>query len=111
MEGPSKRNPTVTTGRTTQTSWSISNRWVDAGRRGSFADVEVTAAARHHLAGALIGVTSWAFVPGAHPRLRWLRPGWVVEATSVADGRLDRRWWPWSVPPPRESPKSLTGLG
>ena len=59
VEGPSKRNPTVTTGRTTQNKLvhfePVGGRTVAA---GSFANVEVTAAARHHLAGALIEVTS-----------------------------------------------------
>jgi len=59
VEGPSKRNPTVTTGRTTQNKLvhfePVGGRTVAA---GSFANVEVTGAARHHLAGALIEVTS-----------------------------------------------------
>jgi tRNA-2-methylthio-N6-dimethylallyladenosine synthase len=59
VEGPSKRNPTVTTGRTTQNKLvhfePVGGRAVAA---GSFADVEVTGAARHHLTGALVGVTA-----------------------------------------------------
>jgi tRNA-2-methylthio-N6-dimethylallyladenosine synthase len=59
VEGPSKRDPSVTTGRTTQ------NKLVHfepaAGQpiaAGSFADVRVTGAARHHLTGELIEVTA-----------------------------------------------------
>jgi tRNA-2-methylthio-N6-dimethylallyladenosine synthase len=59
VEGPSKRNPTVTTGRTTQNKLvhfePVGGRIVAA---GSFANVEVTGAARHHLTGAFIEVTS-----------------------------------------------------
>lgn len=58
VEGPSKRDPSVTTGRTGQ------NKLVhfDPGPRspvaiGSFAMVEVTGAARHHLVGELVAVT------------------------------------------------------
>ena len=59
VEGPSKRDPAVTTGRTGQ------NKLVHFrtdGRppvpEGAFADVVVTEAARHHLSGALRGVTA-----------------------------------------------------
>jgi tRNA-2-methylthio-N6-dimethylallyladenosine synthase len=59
VEGPSKRDPAVISGRTSQ------NKLVHfdpAGRRppavGSYADVEVTGAARHHLTGQLVGVTA-----------------------------------------------------
>jgi tRNA-2-methylthio-N6-dimethylallyladenosine synthase len=59
VEGPSKRDPSVVSGRTRQ------NKLVHfdpaAGRRpavGSYADVEVTGAARHHLTGELRAVTS-----------------------------------------------------
>jgi tRNA-2-methylthio-N6-dimethylallyladenosine synthase len=57
VEGPSRRNPATTTGRTAQ------NRLVhfDAGqgiRPGSFARVEVTEAAKHHLLGRLLEVTA-----------------------------------------------------
>ncbi len=59
VEGPSKRDPTVITGRTTQNKLvhfePVDGRTVAA---GSFADVKVTGAARHHLTGALIEVTS-----------------------------------------------------
>ncbi len=59
VEGPSKRDPGVTTGRTGQ------NKLVHfaTGRSGpvaagSYATVRVTDAARHHLTGELVGVTS-----------------------------------------------------
>ncbi len=57
VEGPSRRDPTVITGRTSQ------NKLVHFDRRsagapaatGSFADVQVTGAGRHHLTGELLG--------------------------------------------------------
>jgi tRNA-2-methylthio-N6-dimethylallyladenosine synthase len=57
VEGPSKTNPSLTTGRTPH------NKLVhfDAGeplRPGTFADVRVTAAGAHHLMGALVDVTA-----------------------------------------------------
>jgi tRNA-2-methylthio-N6-dimethylallyladenosine synthase len=59
VEGPSKRDPSLATGRTTQ------NKLVhfDPGTSGpppsgSFAEVRVTDAARHHLTGELIEVTA-----------------------------------------------------
>ena len=68
VEGPSKRNPSVTTGRTGQ------NKLVHFepadGRPtavGSFALVSITGAARHHLTGELLEVT-------ARPRHRTLIP-------------------------------------
>ncbi len=59
VEGPSKRDPTVTTGRTTQNK--LVHVPVAGDQRispGSFAAVRVTAAAPHHLSGELIAVTS-----------------------------------------------------
>ena len=68
VEGPSKRDPSVTTGRTGQ------NKLVHfspaGGTRippGSFAEVAVTGSARHHLLGELVEVT-------APPRHRTLIP-------------------------------------
>ncbi len=59
VEGPSKRDPTVTTGRTGQNKLvhftPADGRTVAA---GSFADVMVTGAARHHLSGELVEVTA-----------------------------------------------------
>ncbi len=59
VEGPSRRDPTVITGRTSQ------NKLVHfdpvAGRSpatGSYADVRVTGAGRHHLSGELLAVTA-----------------------------------------------------
>jgi tRNA-2-methylthio-N6-dimethylallyladenosine synthase len=59
VEGPSKRDPGTTTGRTRQ------NKLVHFPapapiRPGSYADVRVTAAAPHHLRGELVGVTEAA---------------------------------------------------
>ena len=59
MEGPSKRDPSVTTGRTSQNK--LVHFAPGDGRRpavGSFAEVRVTDAARHHLAGELLDVTA-----------------------------------------------------
>jgi tRNA-2-methylthio-N6-dimethylallyladenosine synthase len=68
VEGPSKRDPSVTTGRTTQNKLvhftPADGRAVPV---GSFADVRVTEAARHHLGGELVAVT-------ARPRHRTLIP-------------------------------------
>jgi len=68
VEGPSKRDPSVTTGRTSQNK--LVHFTPDDGRAvpvGSFADVRVTDAARHHLGGELVAVT-------ARPRHRTLIP-------------------------------------
>jgi tRNA-2-methylthio-N6-dimethylallyladenosine synthase len=59
VEGPSKRDPCVTTGRTGQNKLV---HFPTDGRppvpEGAFADVVVTDAARHHLSGVLRGVTA-----------------------------------------------------
>ena len=59
VEGPSKRDASVTTGRTGQNKLV---HFVDDGDRaipsGSFATVRVTGAARHHLTGDLVEVTA-----------------------------------------------------
>ena len=59
VEGPSKRDPAVTTGRTGQNKLvhfaSPEGRPIAS---GSYADVRVTDAARHHLAGDLVAVTA-----------------------------------------------------
>ncbi|MGH9097716.1 MAG: radical SAM protein, partial [Acidimicrobiales bacterium] len=68
VEGPSKRDPSVTTGRTGQNKLV---HFEPAGRSrippGSFAEVAVTGSARHHLRGELVEVT-------APPRHRTLIP-------------------------------------
>jgi len=59
VEGPSKRDPLVTTGRTGQNK--LVHFATPAERppaSGSYADVTVTGAARHHLTGDLVGVTA-----------------------------------------------------
>jgi tRNA-2-methylthio-N6-dimethylallyladenosine synthase len=68
VEGPSKRDPSVTTGRTGQNKL-VHFEPADGGRvaPGSFADVAVTGSARHHLLGELVEVT-------APPRHRTLIP-------------------------------------
>ncbi|HVB93405.1 MAG TPA: tRNA (N6-isopentenyl adenosine(37)-C2)-methylthiotransferase MiaB [Acidimicrobiales bacterium] len=68
VEGPSKRDPSVTTGRTGQNKL-VHFEPVDGTRVaiGSFADVAVTGSARHHLLGELVEVT-------APPRHRTLIP-------------------------------------
>jgi tRNA-2-methylthio-N6-dimethylallyladenosine synthase len=59
VEGPSKRDPAVTTGRTTQNKLVHFRPGPDRPvAAGSIAEVEVTEAARHHLRGELIGVTA-----------------------------------------------------
>jgi tRNA-2-methylthio-N6-dimethylallyladenosine synthase len=59
VEGPSKRDPSVTTGRTGQNKLvhfaTVGTRPVAA---GSYATVRVTDAARHHLTGELVEVTA-----------------------------------------------------
>jgi tRNA-2-methylthio-N6-dimethylallyladenosine synthase len=60
VEGPSKRDPTVTTGRTGQNKL-VHFTVPDTDRpvaRGSYAAVRVTDAARHHLTGDLVEVTA-----------------------------------------------------
>jgi tRNA-2-methylthio-N6-dimethylallyladenosine synthase len=66
VEGPSKRDPTVITGRTGQNKLvHFRPAGARAPRAGSYADLRVTAAAPHHLIGELVQVTA----PPAH-RLR-----------------------------------------
>jgi tRNA-2-methylthio-N6-dimethylallyladenosine synthase len=57
VEGPSKRDPDVTTGRTRQNKL-IHFRAPVAVRPGAYAEVRVTEAAPHHLRGELVGVTA-----------------------------------------------------
>ncbi len=66
VEGPSKRDPSVTTGRTGQNKL-VHFRPADGTRVavGSFAEVAVTGSARHHLLGELVEVT----VPPRHRTL------------------------------------------
>ena len=68
VEGPSKRDPSVTTGRTGQNKL-VHFSPADGTRiaPGSFAEVAVTGSARHHLRGELVEVT-------APPRHRTLIP-------------------------------------
>jgi tRNA-2-methylthio-N6-dimethylallyladenosine synthase len=59
VEGPSKRDPSVMTGRTSQNK--LVHFEPTGGRpipNGSYADVRVDDAARHHLTGTLLGVTA-----------------------------------------------------
>jgi tRNA-2-methylthio-N6-dimethylallyladenosine synthase len=60
VEGPSKRDPTVVTGRTRQNKLVHFTSADDtrAVRAGSFADVRVTGAAAHFLRGELVAVTA-----------------------------------------------------
>ena len=57
VEGPSKRNPAVTTGRTAQSKLVHFTADRHPPARGSYADVRVTGAAPHHLTGELLSVT------------------------------------------------------
>jgi tRNA-2-methylthio-N6-dimethylallyladenosine synthase len=59
VEGPSKKDPAVTTGRTRQNKL-VHFRSERPLRPGTFADVRVTGAAPHHLAGELVAVTTEA---------------------------------------------------
>ena len=59
VEGPSKRDPSQLTGRTGQNKLVHFARPAEgAPAEGSYADVRVTGAARHHLTGELVGVTA-----------------------------------------------------
>jgi len=59
VEGPSKRNPSVLTGRTGQNKLVHFDRVEGLpAREGSYASVEVVDAARHHLTGELRQVTA-----------------------------------------------------
>ena len=59
IEGPSKREPSLVTGRTTQNKLVHVRPVADlAVPEGSYAHVTVTGAARHHLTGELVGVTA-----------------------------------------------------
>jgi tRNA-2-methylthio-N6-dimethylallyladenosine synthase len=61
VEGPSRKDPAVTSGRTAQ-SKLLHFRAPEPIRPGSYAEVTVTGAAPHHLTGELVAVT----VPAAH---------------------------------------------
>ncbi|HLM63021.1 MAG TPA: tRNA (N6-isopentenyl adenosine(37)-C2)-methylthiotransferase MiaB [Acidimicrobiales bacterium] len=61
VEGPSRKDASVTTGRTRQNKL-VHFRSESPPRPGSFADVRVTSAAPHHLRGDLVAVT----VPARH---------------------------------------------
>jgi tRNA-2-methylthio-N6-dimethylallyladenosine synthase len=57
VEGPSRKDPTVTSGRTRQNKL-VHFRSPQTLRRGTYVDVEVTGAAPHHLTGELLGITA-----------------------------------------------------
>jgi tRNA-2-methylthio-N6-dimethylallyladenosine synthase len=57
VEGPSRKDPSVTTGRTRQNKL-VHFAAAPAPRPGSFAEVRVTGAAPHHLVGDLLAVTA-----------------------------------------------------
>jgi len=57
VEGPSKKDPTVTSGRTRQNKL-VHFRPVVPLRAGSYAMVEITRAAPHHLHGSLVDVVA-----------------------------------------------------
>jgi len=64
VEGPSKRDPSTTTGRTRQNKL-VHFVAVSPVAAGSFADVRITGAAPHFLRGELVGITA-----GPRPRTR-----------------------------------------
>jgi tRNA-2-methylthio-N6-dimethylallyladenosine synthase len=57
VEGPSRKDPAVTTGRTRQNKL-VHFRPDQPLRPGTYVDVQVTGAAPHHLTGELVGVTT-----------------------------------------------------
>jgi tRNA-2-methylthio-N6-dimethylallyladenosine synthase len=57
VEGPSRKDPTVTTGRTEHNKL-VHFRSGQVLRPGTYVDVRVTRAAPHHLTGELLGVTA-----------------------------------------------------
>jgi len=57
VEGPSRKDPAVTTGRTEQNKL-VHFRPTEPLRPGTYAEVRVTGAAPHHLTGELVGVTA-----------------------------------------------------
>ena len=60
VEGPSKRDAATTTGRTRQGKLVHFRSDGPPVRPGSYAEVRITGAAMHHLAGELVGVTAAA---------------------------------------------------
>jgi tRNA-2-methylthio-N6-dimethylallyladenosine synthase len=58
VEGPSKRDPALVTGRTPQNKLVHFSPTSDARRPGTFADVHIVAAGAHHLRGELVEVTA-----------------------------------------------------
>jgi tRNA-2-methylthio-N6-dimethylallyladenosine synthase len=67
VEGPSKRDPSVTSGRTRQNKLVHFRPAAAAPPAGAYATVEVTGAAPHHLRGELVEVTSLPPVPRRIP--------------------------------------------
>jgi tRNA-2-methylthio-N6-dimethylallyladenosine synthase len=57
VEGPSRKDPAVTTGRTEHNKL-VHFRSAEALRPGTYASVRVTGAAPHYLTGELLGVTA-----------------------------------------------------
>jgi tRNA-2-methylthio-N6-dimethylallyladenosine synthase len=67
VEGPSKRDPSVTSGRTRQNKLVHFRPTMSVSPAGAYATVEVTGAAPHHLRGELVEVTALPSVPRRIP--------------------------------------------
>ena len=85
VEGPSKRDPAVLSGRTARTSWSTCPRPPAACARAPAPTSEITGAAPHFLRGELVEVTAAPAPPHPHPG------GGRLSGPSRSGGT-----WPWS---------------
>ena len=105
VEGRSKRDPSVTTGRTGQNKL-VHFAAPDTGRPiapGSYATVRVTDSARHHLCGELVEATACTFLRHSHPPAdRWTSP-WSglprpVNLSVALEVVRAIRTGPWATP-------------
>ena len=88
VEGPSRKDPSVLTGRTRQNKL-VHFRSSTPLRAGTFADVEITEAAPHHLRGELSDGHRRRPPPHPHPRRRRLSVGvGDVGPSRAFDGRF-----------------------
>ena len=71
MEGPSKKEPALVTGRTEQGKL-VHFRPAGPLRRGSYAEVEITGAGPHHLMGELRRGHGRAVAPHPDPGAGWV---------------------------------------
>ena len=94
VEGPSKKDPAITSGRTGQNKLVHFAARRSALRPGTFAEVLVTGAGPHHLRGELVAVTPRPAPPHPHPGGGRLSPSSRPSGASCGrpPRRGSRRW-------------------